>query len=109
MRDVRGNTTSSPDGPVLKGPLLAAYGLWKRWRVVRLVLLGVSWWSGGVLLVGCGLALITWAGWIDGSWVPDDVPRWETAAIAATVSAFAAWQYWVLMRPAVRRSFGQFG
>lgn len=86
-------------------PLLAAYGLWRRWYMMRLILIGLCWWSiGWSVFIGM-VALAHWAKLIDGSGLLANEPPGETLAIAAAVIAFHSWQYWVLSRPAVRRSF----
>src|SRR4051794_8238433 len=47
-------------------PLLVAYGLWRRWRVVRLLLIVMSWWTIAVSAFGAAVALAMSAGWTDG-------------------------------------------
>lgn len=83
-------------------PLLAAYGLWKRWRLMRLVLLVLSGWTlaSSVLIAGAALAGLT-----GGRDPVFNEPPLETLAQALGLSAFAVWQGWVLTRPPVRDSF----
>ena len=84
-------------------PLIAAYGLWRRWRIVRLVLLGLSWWTLAVSAASTAVAIAVLAGLTDGQ-VMGESPR-ETLVTAFGLAVFAAWQAWVLMRPDVRESF----
>jgi hypothetical protein len=86
-------------------PLLAAYGLWRRWRLVRLVLLGVSWWSLAGAALAIGVALGTLAGLWTGRDLAFDEPPGQTLAIAAGLVVFGVWHVWLLRRPDVRRSF----
>ena len=86
-------------------PLLAAFGLWRRWRVVWLVFLVVSGWglcASTYVIVVSFAALI---GLIDGSELGIDGPPDENLAIALGYSIFAAVQLWILLRPSVRQSF----
>ena len=85
--------------------LLGAYGLWKRWRFVRLVLLGLSWWTLAVCAFAASVALAQMAGWSDNGELGFRDSPWETLATALSSSAFAAWQILVLTRPSVRNSF----
>lgn len=88
-------------------PLLTAWGLWKRWRLVRLALLVISW----CILAECALAtlvgLATLAGLIDGGTLGlNDSPGLACAVVIAT-STFAVFHLWVLMpRPARETSRG---
>ena len=86
-------------------PLLTAWGLWQRWRLVRLVLLVISWWN---LIVSVPVGLVATAtliGLTDGRELGLNEPPGETLAMVLGLIAFAGWQAWVLMRPAVRESF----
>ena len=86
-------------------PLLAAYGLWCRSRMTRLVLLGISWWSlAGSTVVGA-MSVLALAGLIDGHELAFDESPEESLAMAFGISTFNAWQAWVLLRPSVRQSF----
>jgi len=86
-------------------PLTAAYGLWRRWQLMRLVLMGLGWWSIGCCVFISVVALAHWAGLIDGSSLLANEPLGETLTIAAAAIGFYGWQYWVLSRPAIRHSF----
>ena len=83
-------------------PLLAAYGLWRRWPVARLVLLVLSWGAAVAAVLVGGAAV---AGLTDGRDPVFNEPPLETFAAALGLLAFAAWQVWVLTRPSVRDSF----
>jgi hypothetical protein len=48
--------------------LFAAFGLWKRWRLMRLVLLGFSWWN---LALGWFGVLRAMASLAQTQWLPD--------------------------------------
>src|SRR5206468_375320 len=82
--------------------LLAAYGLWKRWRFVRLILLGLSWWCLFASAILSAAALATFAGLLDKDGL--DEPTWETLAEVLVACVIEFWQIWVLTRPAVRDS-----
>jgi hypothetical protein len=90
-------------------PLLAAYGLWRRWRLMRLVLLGACWWSFAIVIAVCGITLAHAAALVDAAAVLSGEPLWQTLATAAAITVFAGWQYWALTRPAVRQSFEKLG
>lgn len=84
------------------GLLLVAYGLWKRWRLVRLILIGLSLWSIAVCAFAATVALATIAGLTDGRILGAKESPTETLAIAAGFSALAGLQWWVPTRPAAR-------
>jgi hypothetical protein len=86
-------------------PLLAAYGLWKRWRLVRLVLLGMSWWSLAVCAFAVAVALAMLAGLTDGRALGVNDPPGVTLALAGAIAAFLVVQLWVLMRRSTREAF----
>jgi hypothetical protein len=86
-------------------PLLAAYGLWRRWRMVRLTLLVLSWWSLGCSALAAAGAGATWAGVMEGRELGFNEPPTETLVTAFGLAAFSGWQAWVLLGPRVRRSF----
>jgi hypothetical protein len=86
-------------------PLFAAYGLWKRWRLVRLVLLGLSWWTLAVCAFAAVVALAMLAGWTDGRVLGTNDPPGLTLLLSLAFSTFAAFQGWLLMRRAVRAEF----
>jgi hypothetical protein len=86
-------------------PLLAAVGLWRRWRYMRLVLMGLSCWTLLVCAFAAAVALAMLTGVTDGRILGTNDPPAKTLAISSAFSAFSAFQFWVLMRPAVRDSF----
>jgi hypothetical protein len=86
-------------------PLAAAFGLWKRWPIVRYVLLGLSWWSVGVSVLVIGFALGALVGIFDPHAFGHDSSPLIELATAAGLAAYAIVQYWVLTRSAVRDSF----
>ncbi len=86
-------------------PLLAAFGLWRRWRVVRFVLLAHSCFNLGVSALVTTGAVAILAGLANSQELGFHESPEETLAIAFGLSVFAAWQAWVLLRPAVRQSF----
>jgi hypothetical protein len=86
-------------------PLFAAYGLWKRWRLVRLVLLGLSWWTLAVCTFAALVALAMLAGWTDGQVLGTNDPPGFTLLLSLGFSTFAAFQGWLLMRRPVRAVF----
>jgi hypothetical protein len=79
-------------------PLLVAYGLWKRWRLVRLVLLGMSWWSLAVCVFAIAVAFAMLAGLTDGRALGVNDPPGVTLALAGAIAAFFVFQLWVLLR-----------
>ena len=85
--------------------LFTAYGLWKRWRLLRLVLIGLSILLLGFCAFAASVALATLAGLTDGRFLlsPREPPS-ETLVIALGYSAFAGLHWWILMRPAARAS-----
>jgi len=86
-------------------PLLAAYGLWRRWRMVRLLLLVISAWCILASVGTVAMVLTSQTGLIDGQELGFHEEVGETLAIVLGISAFAAWQAWILFRPSVRESF----
>jgi hypothetical protein len=86
-------------------PLLAAYGLWQRWRLVRLVLLGMSWWSLAVCVFAVAVAVATLAGLTDGRALGVNDPPGVTLALAGAIAVFLVFQLWVLMRRFTRETF----
>ena len=86
-------------------PLFIGYGLWKRWRLVRIGLIVLSCWTALVSVSASGAALAILAGLTTAQDVGIDEPPGVTFATAAALLAFSAWQVWVLTRPAVRTSF----
>jgi len=84
---------------------LAAYGLYKRWRLMRLVLLGLSWFYLALCAFVAAVALAMLAGWTDGRALGIDDPPGQTLLLAAGIAAFPALQCWILMRKSVSESF----
>jgi hypothetical protein len=78
--------------------LLTAYGLWKRWRLLRSVLIGLSVWSIAVGAFAACVALAMLAGWYDGSVLGTDDPPGVTLLLALAVIATAALHWRVLIR-----------
>ncbi|HZU34982.1 MAG TPA: hypothetical protein VFA18_03695 [Gemmataceae bacterium] len=88
--------------------LFAAYGLWKRWRLVRLILLGLSWWALAVCAFAASVALAMVVGWTDGRALGITDPPGITLSIAFALASWPALHFWVLWpssefkRPATR-------
>ena len=86
-------------------PLLAAWGLWRHWRFVWFVMLGISGWA---ILSSSLVAVVTFAirlGLVDAAEFEFGDSPIETLAISIGTGLFAAIQIWILLRPAVRESF----
>ncbi|MBI3411445.1 MAG: hypothetical protein HY040_24215 [Planctomycetes bacterium] len=81
---------------------VVAYGLWMRWRLVRLILLVLSWYTFAICLA-LGVTLATWAR-INAQDLRRE-PLWQILAIAAGGSALALFHIWLFTRPAIRESF----
>jgi hypothetical protein len=86
-------------------PLLTAWGLWKRWRLVRLALLVISW----CILAECALAIMvglaTLAGLIDSGKLGINDSPGVACAVVIAVSTFAVFHLWVLMPRPGRETF----
>jgi hypothetical protein len=84
---------------------LAAYGLWKRWRMLRLVRIGLSCWALALCAYAAVVAVAKNAGLTDGRafGVPESPS--ETLALAGTMSAFALLHLWLLVRRPVREAY----
>jgi hypothetical protein len=89
--------------------LLAAYGLWKRWRIVRLVLIGMSLWTLALCTFIACVALAMIAGVTDGrAFGVHDTPA-DTLWQAGAISAFALLHWWLLVRRPMREAYQRSG
>lgn len=92
-------------GSIAVLPLAAAFGLWRRSRITRLVLLGISWWyllASPILVIA---AVLEFAG----VRLPNGVlvvnRPIESILFGLAFFAYAVWQCHVLTTPAVRQEF----
>jgi hypothetical protein len=85
--------------------LLAACGLWRRWQVVRLILLGLSWWIFLCSPVIAGISVAALLGVERAPGIPLDTEPWSGLAVAGGMALFAGWQYWCLVHPQIRAQF----
>jgi membrane protease YdiL (CAAX protease family) len=85
--------------------LLTAYGLWKKWRLLRSVLIGLSVWSIAVGAFATCVAMAMLVGWSDGSVLGTDDPPSVTLLLALAVIVIAVLHLRVLIRREVKEIF----